>query len=102
MGHKAYKILRSIVAPNKLTDISFKNLVSVMTSRLSHSPSEIVERFCFNSQVRKQEETVADYIAKSRALSKYCNYGDMLELMFQDRISVHLRYHSYLGYCCHY
>ena len=45
MGQKAYKILRNIVAPKKPTDVSFKNLVSAMTSHFSPPPSEIVQRF---------------------------------------------------------
>ena len=86
MGQKAYKILRNIVTPNKPTDVSFKNLVSVMTSHFSPPPSEIVQRFRFNSRVRKQGETVAAYIAELRALSEYCNYGDTLESMLRDRL----------------
>ena len=86
MGQKAYKILRNIVAPNKPIDVSFKNLVSVMTSHFSPPPSEIVQRFRFNSRVRKQGETVAAYIAELRALSKYCNYGDTLDSMLRDRL----------------
>ena len=86
MGQKAYKILRNIVAPNKPTDVSFKNLVSAMTSHFSPPPSEIVQRFRFNSRVRKQGETVAAYIAELRALSEYCNYGDTLESMLRDRL----------------
>ena len=52
-----------------------------MTSHFSPPPSQIVQRFRFNSQVRKQGETVAAYIAELRALSEYCNYGDTLDLM---------------------
>ena len=84
MGEKAYKILRNIVAPNKPTDVSFKNLVSAMTSHFSSPPSEIVQRFRFSSRVRKQGETVAAYIAELRALSEYCNNGDKLESMLRD------------------
>ena len=88
MEQKAYKILKNIVALNKATDVNFKNLVSVMTSHFSQPPTEIIQRFCFNSRVRKQEETIAAYIAKLRlrALSEYCNYGDNLELMLHDRL----------------
>ena len=86
MGQKAYKILRNIVAPNKPTDVSFKDLVSAMTSHFSPPPLKIVQIFRFNSRVRKQGETVAAYIAELRALSEYCNYGDTLELMLRDRL----------------
>ena len=86
MGQKAYKILRNIVAPEKPTDVSFKNLVSAMTSHFSPPPSEIVQRFRFNSRVRKPGETVAAYIAELRALSEYCKYGDTLESILRDRL----------------
>ena len=86
MGQKAYKILRNIFAPSKPTDVSFKNLVAAMTSHFSPPPSEIVQRFYFNSRVRKQGETIAAYIAELRALSEYCNYGDTLESMLCNRL----------------
>ena len=57
-----------------------------MTSHFSPPPSEIIQRFRFNSQVRKPGETVAAYIAKLRALSEYCKYGDTLESMLRDRL----------------
>ena len=86
MGQKACKILRNIVAPEKPTDVSFTNLVSAMTSHFSPPPSEIVQRFRFNSRVRKPGETVAAYIAELRALSEHCNYGNTLESMLRDRL----------------
>ena len=86
MGQKAYKIFRNIIDPDKPTNVSFKNLVSAMTSHFSPPPSEIVQRFRFNSRVRKQGETVAAYIAELRALSEYCNYGDTLDSMLHDRL----------------
>ena len=83
VGQKAYKILRSLLAPNKPTEVSFKNLVTAMTSNFSPPLSEIVQRFRFNSHVRKQSETVAAYIAELRALSEYCN---TLESMLRERL----------------
>ena len=85
LRQEAYKILRNIVAPNKPIDVSFKNLASAMTSHFCPPPSEIVQRFWFNSRVRKEGETVAAYIAELRGLSEYCNYGDMLDSMLPDR-----------------
>lgn len=57
-----------------------------MTSHFSLPPSEMVQRFQFNSQVRKQGETIAAYIANLRELSEYCKFGDTLELMLCDRL----------------
>ena len=50
------------------------------------APSEIVERFRFNSRFRKPGESIAAFIAELRALAEFCNFGDMLEAMLRDRI----------------
>ena len=64
-----------------VTNANLKILVSVMASHFSPFSLEIVQRLRFNSQERKQEETVAAYIAKLRTLSEYCDYGNTLESM---------------------
>ena len=56
-----------------------------MTSHFSPPLSEIVQRFWFNSWVRKQGDIVVAYIAELRALSEYWNYGDMPESMLCNR-----------------
>ena len=86
MGAKAYKILRNLITPSAPSDKSFKELVEVMTKHFCPPPSEIVQRFKFNTRVRKPGESVANYIAELQALSQYCNFGDTLELMLRDRI----------------
>ena len=35
---------------------------------------------------RQAHETIATFVAELRKLSEFCNYGDMLEDMLQDRI----------------
>lgn len=86
MGQKAYKILRNLIAPEKPAEVSFKNLVKTMTSHFSPPPSEIVQRFRFNSRMRKPGESIAAYVAELRALSEHCNYGATLETMLRDRL----------------
>lgn len=86
MGQKAYKILRNLVAPDKPTNVSFKDLVKVMTSHFCPPPSEIVQRFRFNSQVRGHGETIAAYVAELRALSEHCNFTNTLESILRDRL----------------
>ena len=88
MGQKAYKILRSLVSPKKPTEVSLRTwLRRLPVILVLLTPSEIVQRFRFNSRVRKQDETVAAYIAEQRALSEYCNYGDRLASMWRQRSS---------------
>ena len=86
MRAKAYKALRNLITPHNPSDKSFKQFVEVMTKHFCPLPSEIIQRFKFNTRARKPGESVANYIAELQALSHYCNFGDTLELMLRDRI----------------
>ena len=45
-----------------------------------------MQHFRFNSKVRKEGESVADYVADLRKLAEFCNYGDTLNKMLRDRL----------------
>ncbi len=57
-----------------------------MTKHHNPKPSAIVQRFKFNSRTWQQGEVVADFVAALRQLSEYCEYGDTLDDMLQDRL----------------
>ena len=46
----------------------------------------IVQRYMFNSRVRKHGEGIAVFVAELRRLSEYCNYRDPLNEMLRDRL----------------
>ena len=82
MGAKAYKVLWNLINSGTSSNKSFKELVE----HFCPPPSEIVQRFKFNTHVRKPGESVANYIGELQALSQLCNLGDTLELMLRIRI----------------
>ena len=86
IGPTPYKLLRSLIAPAKTTEKTFEELVAVLTSHYSPPPSEIMQRFRFNSRVRKPGESVATYVAELRQLAEFCNFGDSLNKMIRDRL----------------
>ena len=86
IGAKAYKQLRSLVAPEKPGEMSYDNLTAAMKNHLTPPPSEIVQRFKFNSRFRRPGESVSSYVAKLRVLAEFCNFGGSLELMLRDRL----------------
>ena len=45
-----------------------------------------MQRFQFNSRVRRDGESIADYVAELRKLAEFCNYGDSLNKMLRDRL----------------
>ena len=53
VGRMAFKLLRSLVAPEKLNDESYSDLVEAMMKHHNPKPSEIVHRYKFNSQSKQ-------------------------------------------------
>lgn len=75
IGPTAFKLLRNTISPEKPEDKTFEQLVEAMKCHHNPTPSEIVQRYRFNSRFRKEGETIARYLAELRALAEFCNYG---------------------------
>ena len=86
MGGKAYKLMRNLISPVMPSDKSFEELVEVMKKHFCPPPSEIVQRYKFNSRSRQDGESVAVYVSELRAIAQYCNFGETLELMLRDTL----------------
>ena len=86
IGAKAYKQLRSLIAPVKPGKSDFATLSEAMKNHYTPAPSEIVLRFRFNSRFRRSSESVSTYIAELRALAEFCNFEDTLNIMIHDRL----------------
>ena len=86
IGPGPYKLLRSLISPAKPTDKTYDELVQKLTEHYSPTPSEVMQRFRFNSRSRKEGESVAAYLAELRRLAEHCNYGDTLDKMLRDRL----------------
>ncbi|KAI4895675.1 hypothetical protein NFI96_020671 [Prochilodus magdalenae] len=86
VGATTYSLMRSLLCPQKPSDKTYKELVDLLKAHFNPKPSEIVQRFKFNSRVRRPGETVADYVAELRKLAQHCNYGEALTQMLRDRL----------------
>ena len=86
IGPSTYKVLRSLLAPVKLSEKEYGELVAKLSQHFSPSPSEIVQRFKFHNRFCKAGESVATYVSKLRSLAEFCNFGETLEVMLLDRI----------------
>lgn len=86
IGAKTYKLLRNLVAPATPGDKTFDEIVQVVKDYYDPKPSEIVQRFKFNSWNRKQTESVSAYMSELRALANKCNFGTTLDDMLRDRL----------------
>ena len=86
IGARAYKQLRSLIAPAKPGETDFATLSEAMQNHYAPAPSEIVQRFRFNSRFRQPGESVSTFVAELRAMAEFCNFGDTLKLMIRDRL----------------
>ena len=85
-GVGTYTIIRNLLAPDLPSTKSFDEIVEAAGKHFNPKPSSIVQRFRFNSRVRKEGESVADFVAQLRQLSEHCQFGDTLSNMLRDRI----------------
>jgi len=86
MGPSAYKLLRSLVSPDKPGEKSYEELVTAMKLHHNPVPSEIVQRYKFNCRFRREGESVAKFVSELRSLAEFCNYGATLDDMLRDRL----------------
>ncbi|KAG7487172.1 hypothetical protein JOB18_048277 [Solea senegalensis] len=86
VGSWTYSLMRNLLSPEKPGDKSYDDLTDLLQSHYNPKPSEIVQRFKFNSRTRAANETVTEYVAVLRELAQHCNYGDKLKEMLSDRL----------------
>lgn len=85
-GSKTYKLMSNLLAPTKPGEKTFDELKELIQKHHDPTPSEIVQRFKFNSRFRNTGETVATFVSELRRLSEHCNFGTTLETMLRDRV----------------
>ena len=83
IGPAPYKLIRSLLSPELPGDKTFEELAQTLSSHYSPPPSEVIQRFRFNSRCR---QSVAAYVADLRQLAKFCNFGTTLNKMIRDRL----------------
>ncbi|XP_038139940.1 uncharacterized protein K02A2.6-like [Cyprinodon tularosa] len=86
VGPATYKLIRNLVSPDKPSTKTYNQIVTIMKDHFNPKPSEIVQRYKFDSRARQPSETVSVYVAELRRLAQDCNFGTTLEQMLRDRL----------------
>ena len=86
IGRDTFAKLKILVSPTSLNNVSLTAIVTTMTQHYKKDTVEIAERFKFFKRVQHERESVADYIAELRKLSKTCNFGDYLDTALRDQL----------------
>ena len=85
-GAPTYRLIRNLSTPLKPGEKTYKEIVELVASHLQPKPSVIMQRFKFNSRVRGEGESIADFVAVLRQLSEHCAFGDTLQDVLRDRL----------------
>ena len=85
-GAKTYQLVRNLVAPAKPDDRSLEQITDALNEHLSPTPNEICERFRFRNRMRKAGESVNDYVAELRQLTRFCDYKDRVDEEIRDQL----------------
>ncbi|XP_049886620.1 uncharacterized protein LOC126381133 [Pectinophora gossypiella] len=75
MGSETYELLVNLCTPEKPSSKTFSELVTIMQNHLQPKPSILAERYRFKQRVQKQGETIAEYMAELKKLSKTCMFA---------------------------
>ncbi len=88
IGAKTYNLLRSLTAPVKPVEKTFKKIVDVLQTHLKPKPLIIAEcfRFRFHKRNQQKTESVSEYMAELRRLAEHCQFGDGLSDALRDRL----------------
>ena len=92
-GAPTYQLIRNLVAPNKLTDKSFTEIVALVHNHHQPCPSIIVQCFNFHTRTQKAGEKISKFVAQLCKLCKHCEFGETLEDMLRDRLVFGCRDH---------
>lgn len=85
MGAKTYRLLQNLVLPAKPVDKSYADIVKILSDHLVPTRLTISERYRFYKRNQKPEETITEYVAELRKLTKYCKFEKFLDEMLRDR-----------------
>lgn len=84
-GADLYALIKSLIFPQTVSQVSLVEVINTLNSHFSPRPNEIVESYKFHMRKQNKNESMQDYIATLRKMTKHCNFVD-LERTLRDRL----------------
>ena len=99
IGGGTYSLLRNLLAPTLPKDKTLDEIVNVLTKHYEPKTLVIAERFQFHRRNQAVSESVAEYVAGLRRLTRQCEFGAYLDDAFRDRFVCGLRSETIQNSC---
>ena len=77
VGDKTYDTLFELLAPAEPSGVVFIDILNKLDEYYSPKPNIIVERFKFYDCVKSETETMSQYLARLRCLTRTCSFEKM-------------------------
>lgn len=74
VGSDAYELMVNLCTPEKPSAKTYDDLVDIMRRHLQPKPSVLAERFKFRQRVQRSHESIAEYAAALKKMTKYCGF----------------------------
>jgi len=87
-GADTFSLLKDLITPYSLKDKTYEELSQTLREHCNPTPSVIIERFNFYMSRQKPGQSISDFIAHLKKITKHCEFGDALEDMLRDLIVV--------------
>ncbi|XP_047504827.1 uncharacterized protein LOC125049523 [Pieris napi] len=94
MGEDSYDLLSTLASPKKPSSLTFKEVVNLMETHLQPKPSILAERYRFRQRRQQENESIADYVADLKKLSRFCDFSTTLEDNIRDQFVYGLKSES--------
>ncbi len=92
VGGKSYELLRNLCALTKPKDKHYQELKDLLKGHFKPKPLVIAERYHFHRRDQAEGESIAEYVAKLRRLSRTCEFGaEYLSEALRDRLVCGIR-----------
>ncbi|KAG1926332.1 hypothetical protein F2P79_024957 [Pimephales promelas] len=85
LGPTEYGLLKNLIAPQKVTEVSYEDVTSALSLHSKPKPILIAERFRFYKRQQKLDETVVEYILVLKTLASTCEFGQFLNDALRDQ-----------------
>ncbi|XP_011859079.1 PREDICTED: uncharacterized protein LOC105556593 [Vollenhovia emeryi] len=85
VDQEAFKLIKQLVAPERVADKKFEDVVKTVTAHFKPKPSEAMERCNFHRARQEANESIAEYAARLKKLSLHCNF-DNLKTALRDQL----------------
>lgn len=81
IGSQTFDVVCSFLSPAKCSNKSYNEILTLIKSHFSLTPSEMVRWFHFSQCDQIPDEGILAYVAESHRLSENCNFGISVEYL---------------------